>query len=273
MFVCVFIDWENIEKCAKQEYGSIIVYDEFVKAIKEIATQKGGQLVGIHAYGDFDKGTAGLMSKLVNLGIYPHHVVTKTAQEYLKGSTDIELSLDILETMFKYPHITDFLFVSGDSDLRHIIKRLNMQGKTVRVAGFENHTSLFLIGNVSDFICLNNYPDILRKVTQTDKEQKAKALLANRFVHIIILNADRMENSDKPFLGLNFLRTKLSEIYQDNTVELSEALTDCIDYDLLDIYYVRNPKDPGFPTKACKLNRESETVKYILEKKEITAVL
>jgi hypothetical protein len=117
MFICVFIDWENIEKTAKQEFGSVLNYAELVKVIRQTATKNNARLVGIQAYGDFDKGTAGLMSTLVNLGIEPRHVVTKTAQEYLKGSTDIEPSLDILETMYTYPHITDFMFVSGGGKL------------------------------------------------------------------------------------------------------------------------------------------------------------
>ena len=29
MFVYAFIDWENIEKTAKQDYGSILNYEEF----------------------------------------------------------------------------------------------------------------------------------------------------------------------------------------------------------------------------------------------------
>jgi uncharacterized LabA/DUF88 family protein len=66
------------------------------------------------------------------LGIEPRHVVTKTAHEYLKSSTYIELSLDILETMCDYLHITDFLIISGDGDLRYVIRRLQLHGKNIR---------------------------------------------------------------------------------------------------------------------------------------------
>lgn len=71
MFVCVFIDWENIEKTAKQEYGSVLNFSEFVQVIHEV--------------------------------------------------------------------------VSSDSDLRHVIKRLQKQGKTLRLMGFQSHTSQFII--------------------------------------------------------------------------------------------------------------------------------
>lgn len=265
MYVCVFIDWENIEKNVKQEYGSVINYEEFVKVIREVATNNGARLVGIQAYGDFDKGTAGQMSKLINLGIEPRHVVTKTAQEYLKGSTDIELSLDILETMYNYSHITDFMFVSGDSDLRYAIKRLQMHGKNLRLMGFEGHTSHFLIDMVNEFIPLNKYPSIMRKVTQSEKEQMALALISNNYVKIIVEQMDVLEKKNKDFIGLNYFRKRLVDYYQNCATQISDALTDSIDYELLTVYQVPNPNDVNHPTRACKLNRDNPAVKYILK--------
>ena len=67
-----------------------------------------------------------------------------------------------------------------------------------------------------------------------------------------------------PFIGLNYFRSDLISHFYDNPVGFSDALTDCIDYNILIIYHVPNPKDPKFPTRACKLNRESLAVKKIL---------
>ena len=265
MFVCVFIDWENIEKTAKQEYGSILNYEEFVNTIREVSTSNGSRLVGIQAFGDFDKGTAGLMSKLVNLGIEPKHVVTKTAQEYLKGSTDIELSLEILETMYNYPHITDFFFVSGDFDLRYVIKRLKKQGKNLRLMGFNTHTSYFLKELVNEFIPMDDYPKIMRKVTKSEKEQVSLSLLSNNFVKIIIEQLNKKESGpDSKFVGLKLFRKELTDYYQDNLTEISDALTSCLDYELLITKQEPNPINPKFPTTSCKLNRENPAVKYVL---------
>jgi hypothetical protein len=265
MFIFVFIDWENIEKTAKQEYGSILNFNEFVKVIREVATTNGARLVGIYAYGDFDKGTAGLMSTLVNLGIEPRHVVTKTAHEYLKGSTDIELSLDILETMYNYPHVTDFMFVSGDSDLRHVIKRLQKHGKNLILIGFKSHTSQFIIDMVNEFVLLDKYPGIMRKVTQAEKEQMSLSLISNEYVEIIIEQMCRLEKDGREFVGLNYFRKRLIDYYQDCATQISDALTDCIDYEILTIYQVPNPNDVKHPTRACKLNRENQAVQYKLK--------
>lgn len=266
MFVCVFIDWENIEKTAKQEYGSILNYEEFVKTIRDVSTSNGSRLVGIQAFGDFDKGTAGLLSKLVNLGIEPKHVVTKTSLEYLKGSTDIELSLEILETMYNYPHITDFLFVSGDSDLRYVIKRLKKQGKNLRLMGFNTHTSFFLKELVNDFIPMDNYPEIMRKVTKSEKEQISLSLISNEYVVIIIKQINKLENEAKTkFNGLNYFRKKLTDYYHDYKTEISDALTLCLDYEILITYQEPNPLDPKHPTTACILNKDNPAVQYILK--------
>jgi len=46
---------------------------------------------------------------------------------------------------------------------------------------------------------------------------------------------------------------------------LCDALTDCIDYEILTIYQVPNPNDVKHPTRACKLNRENQAVQYKLK--------
>jgi hypothetical protein len=185
----------------------------------------------------------------------------------LKGSTDIELSLDILETMYNYPHITEYLFVSGDGDLRHVIKRLQKQGKNLRIMGFRGHTSQFIIDAVSEFVPLDKFPEIMRKVTKTEREEKSLALLTDPFVAKVILHVENIEKTgDKEFIGLNYLRTRLIDHYQDNLTAISDALTHCIDYEILKVYQVPNPNDPQHPTRACRLNRDHKVVQYVLGK-------
>jgi uncharacterized LabA/DUF88 family protein len=267
MFTFVFIDWENIEKTAKQDFDSILNFAEFVKAIKEQATIENTRIVGIYAYGDFDKGTAGLMTSLVNLGIEPKHVVTKTFQEYLKGSTDIELSLDILETMYSLPHITDYMFVSGDSDLRYVIKRLKKQGKNLRLMGFEKNTSQFLIEIVDKFTKLEDFPQIIKKETPKEKETKLEVYKTDEYVHEVIKRVNTLEaNEGNGFVGLNALMKRLKGENRENAIFLSEALTNCLSYGILITYQVDNPNDRKNPTTACRLNRENKVVKYVLDK-------
>jgi uncharacterized LabA/DUF88 family protein len=267
MFVAVFIDFENIEKTAKQNYGCVFDYEKLVAAVREVAGQNGARVVKITAYGDFDKGEAGLQTRLIHLGIEPRHVVTKTAHEYLKGSTDIELSLDILETMYDYPHITDFLLISGDGDLRHVIRRLQLNGKNIRIMGFRGHTSKFIRLISNDFSYLDDFPEIMRKVTRSEKEERLHQLKRNQFIHQAIqLLHWYEEKSDigkkKKFIGLNLFRNQLIKRFPE--VKISDALTECLDNHLISTYKVDNPDDPSNPTTACTLNRENPIVKEII---------
>ena len=262
LFVAVFIDFENIEKTAKQDFGSVFDYVKFVDVIREVAQQDGCRVVKIAAYGDFDRGEAGLQTRLIHLGIEPKHVVTKTAHEYIKGSTDIELSLDILETMYDYPHITEFLLISGDGDLRHVIRRLQLHGKNIRIMGFGGHTSTFIRNISNDFVLLDDYPEIMRKVTKTEKERKMLSLISDKYVHKVIQHLDLCERTlEKDFIGLNYFRKRLIERFPET--KISDALTDCLDYGLIETYKVKNPDDLNHPTTACKLNR-NKMVRQIL---------
>lgn len=260
-FIAVFIDWENIEKTIKEEFGSILNYEQFISIIKN-ESKKIGEIVGIFAYGDFDKGEAGIQTKLINLGVQPKHVVTKTPFEYLKGSTDIELSLDILDNMYSYPHITDFLFISGDGDLKHVARRLKINGKYIHLMGFESRTSKNMIEFSNTFIDLNDYPLIMRKITKTEKERIAMTLYKDEHVKVVLQHLNYLETV-KEFVGLNYLRKKLIEKNPETLI--SDALTKCIDFELIDTYQVENPNDIKNPTTACRLNRANSMVKELIE--------
>lgn len=267
MFTIILIDWENIESTVKKEYGSVLNYDEFISTIKKISSGDSSQIVSIQAYGDFDKGIPGIMSRLINLGVEPHHIVTKTAKSYLKGSTDIELSLNVLETMFTYPHIANYVFVSGDSDLRYIIKRLKIHGKNVKILGFAKSSSLFLKEMASDYQLLDDYKEIMRKVTKTDQEQQSLALISDKHVEIVIRHVNKVEQEKNlGFLSLNYLRRCLIEYYDESATEISDAITKCLECKILEVKKVPNPNDEKHPTQACSLNRNNIAVQHFLNK-------
>lgn len=266
MFTICFIDWELIEKTASKDFGAVLNFDEFARVIREVAESKGHKLVAIKAYGDFDKGEAGLQSKLVLLGIEPYHVVTKTSMEYLKGSTDIELALDVLETSFMFPHLDDFVFVGGDGDFIHVMRRLRKYGKSIRLLSWKHNTKKRLYDVVDEFISLDGHPSILRKVTTTEKERKMSSLQTNSYVHKVIQQLHRLEeDGKKEFIGLNYFRTKLLDKYRKEQTYISEALTDCLQYELIIRYEVSNPNDPSNPTSACRLNYDNPVVLKLLD--------
>lgn len=97
--------------------------------------------------------------------------------------------------MYNYPHVTDYLFISGDQDLRYVIKRLRKQGKNIRLMSFKDNTSSFLLDMVDKYTFLDAYPEIMRKVTQAEKEQMALPLISNEYVNIIVNEVDKQESS------------------------------------------------------------------------------
>ncbi|MBN9503431.1 MAG: hypothetical protein BGO01_04220 [Armatimonadetes bacterium 55-13] len=263
MYTCAFIDFENLEKTIREAFGSVLDFDRFVEVVKDVATQGDLRSVGIFAHGDFDRGDAGLQTRLIRLGIEPRHVVTKTPHQYLKGSTDIELSLDILQTMYDYPHITDFLLLSGDGDLAHVVRRLMLHGKSVRLMGFECHTSRTVREMVDHFIALDDYPQIMRKVTESERERRVRTLLTNQNVGHVVRHLDYCERElKKDFIGLNYFRKRLLDRYP--AVEISEALSCALEGGLIQSYPVPNPEDPEHPTTACVLSRENDVVTQML---------
>jgi uncharacterized LabA/DUF88 family protein len=263
-FVCVFIDWENLEKTIKQSFGHILVFEPFATFIQRKAKEI-GRLGEIVAYGDFDRGEEGIQTKLMLLGIQPRHVITKTPHEYIKGALDIEMSLDIQQYMYTYPHLTDFLVVSGDQDMRYIIRRLKLNGKMVHLMAFKEKTSSRLLHLVDEFIDLGECPDMMRPMTAEEKAKRAAGLLQNQWIHKVIEKLDYYERNKKTldFIGLNYFRTLLISRYPE--AKISDALTLCLDYGLIDTYWVENIRDPENPTRACKVNRESPLVTEILK--------
>lgn len=263
MFVGCFIDWENIEKTASKNLGAVLNYTEFVASIRMVAEREGGKLASISAYGDFDKGIAGIMTKLTLLGVEPKHIVTKNSHEYMKGSVDIEISLDILETMYAYPHISDYLIVSGDSDLRYVIRRLTKQGKKVTMMGFENNTSQFLINNVHHFERIEDYPASYRKVSKTDLEARLDVLKINKLTGPVLNILDRLE-SDKPFVAFNFFRTRCMDRFPNDATTVSEVITEAKELGLLLVSQIANPNAPSNPTTIVKLDRTNDFVSKVL---------
>jgi uncharacterized LabA/DUF88 family protein len=262
-----FVDLENLERTAMQEYGSTLNYEALARAIVESEEKAGRRIAAIYAYGDFDRGQTGLQTALALLDIQARHIVTKTAHEYISGSVDVELSLDILQTLYEQPQITDFLLLSGDGDFYYAARRLRMKGKRVQLMGFGARTSARLRAFADRFTDIEQAEGLLRKVTETEQERRARELLSNRSFIETVLHLDYCERElNKDFIGLNYFRKRL--IDRMPAADASDALTYAIELGLIETYQVPNPDDPAHPTSACRLARGHKTVQQILAKKE-----
>lgn len=69
-----------------------------------------------------------------------------------KNSTDIYLICDILQDLYKNPHIDTYIIVSSDSDYTHVTKRIRSEGKKAIGIGRKN-TPIMLKNACDIFIC------------------------------------------------------------------------------------------------------------------------
>lgn len=119
--IAVFIDAEN---------GTLPLLDELFIRLKPF-----GKIRLARAYGDFSQPNLDLENwKKVcfthNISIFHHFTCRKQ-----KNSSDIFLSIDVMDILYQQPEIDLFCLVSSDSDFSTLIQRLKNAGKMVIGAG------------------------------------------------------------------------------------------------------------------------------------------
>ena len=92
------------------------------------------------AYGDFRRLPPHAMPRLRRLRI---HCVAVLAS-LQKNSTDLALSLDVCQSLYKQRHIDSFVIVGGDCDYLPVAKVIRTFGKRLVIVGFEAYTSRLL---------------------------------------------------------------------------------------------------------------------------------
>ena len=95
------------------------------------------------------------MSSLALLSVQPVYVLAKPG----KNSADLEMSLDIQETLLTRPDVKEFVLVGGDRDYIPITRRLLEHDKRVVVAAFDSAMSgdLKIIVGVERFLPLDPF--------------------------------------------------------------------------------------------------------------------
>lgn len=84
-----------------------------------------------------------------------------------KNSTDIYLICDILQDLYKNPHIDTYIIVSSDSDYTHVTKRIRSEGKKAIGIGRKN-TPLMLKNACDIFIAT----EVIKNEDESDDEDE-----------------------------------------------------------------------------------------------------
>jgi Uncharacterized conserved protein len=155
--MAVLIDSENVRRTLQLHYGSVDL-ERIIKELLSIADEWGEAIVR-QAYGDW--GMNPVHGRLYQrMGFQPEMVLTK---ESGGDRSDMEMALDAHELLLQRAEVEGFMFVTGDSDFRAVIRRCRGRGKKVIVVGFSVNTGRELLAEADQFIALDARLSLIRE--------------------------------------------------------------------------------------------------------------
>ncbi len=133
--VAIFVDYDNVFWTLMNRYRHDPDHEESDRNLFERLWEfYGKDNVRLYrAYADFEQVDANLTS-LQKKRIQIRHVYANGKNEdKAKNASDIELSIDAMETCYSDPNITCYVFVTADSDMIPIMSRMLYRGKHVEL--------------------------------------------------------------------------------------------------------------------------------------------
>ncbi|GAB4290281.1 MAG: NYN domain-containing protein [Myxococcota bacterium] len=153
----LFVDLENVY-FALTTAPFHLLGDEALNAVLDIVTEvrnkvsESANLIVERCYADFDQLPPSTQRQFQIAGILPRYVDARKG----KSSADIELSLDLLEALYRRSEIEIFVLVGGDRDYLPILRRLKESYKYIIVWALSSGLS----ADVQEFIRTNKCGEI-----------------------------------------------------------------------------------------------------------------
>ncbi|HEU4753449.1 MAG TPA: NYN domain-containing protein [Armatimonadota bacterium] len=146
--LALFIDFENIARGVRQRHLEERVDLQAILAELEAK----GRILVKRAYADWGY-YKDYRSDLLQNGIDPVQVFAAARdREGWKNGADIRIAIEAIESVFRFPEITDFVLVSGDSDFLSLVTRLRENGKTVWGVGLKSSSSQYLVKSCDHYL-------------------------------------------------------------------------------------------------------------------------
>lgn len=140
--VAIFVDFDNIYYSLK-DYGVNMEDENFCIFSLMNALYAKDKIRTMRAYADYDQVNISfkyLQEKRVQIkNVYGNG---KT-EEHRKNASDIELSIDAIDTYYKDQNIDTFVFITSDSDMIPVMSRLIYKGKKVHLFYIDSNTSQY----------------------------------------------------------------------------------------------------------------------------------
>ncbi|MDO5510021.1 MAG: NYN domain-containing protein [Weeksellaceae bacterium] len=162
----IFIDYENIHYYLNSEYQNppeIGNYAQIIlRSLREFYEEDNLSAIVMNAYADFERLGSGAMSTLYLMGILTKNVL---GTEH-KNAADMQMCIDILETMYSRKDINHYLIVAGDRDYIPVVQHLRRQGKIIKVAAFRKSVS----GDLLEIIGKENFIELEQHIPEESME-------------------------------------------------------------------------------------------------------
>jgi uncharacterized LabA/DUF88 family protein len=204
--VAIFVDYDNVYWTLKKYYNHDPDHKVPEKNLFNCLWERYGKdhVRNFRVYADFQKIRTSLTNLQKNRVQIRHVYSNGKDGENRKNSSDIELCIDAIESTYKDPNITCYVFVTADSDMIPIMSRMMYKGKRVELFYLSEAAPKYVdMGNyVHHCEDLIDFLKIERKVYDIE-EYIIPAL------QIIIEWDQKYGNTDR-FLGTSWLKNELS---------------------------------------------------------------
>lgn len=238
--VALFIDFENIRYSVLNTFGREVGGQMLMEKAR-----KYGLVTVSRAYADFSEHPDRVQRDLQVSGITAINVAAHQVGERKKSGADMEMLMDIFETLLDRPFVNTFVLMTGD---RHFIRAVtiarNRYGKTVVISGVPGSVSNDLIEAAGS----NFDPLVFEPVGAAER--------FSSFVRFV----DRLERS-KPFITFKYIAAAMSTSSEFPGLQEEEArqiVADAIRDGLL----LKEQRSDGY--RICRLNRQHGGVRDVL---------
>lgn len=220
--VCIYVDYDNLYWTTKQ-HGIDITSNRY--NICEMFGKLYGndRIRDYRVYADFDKLKIDLRSIQIQRAKIMNVFGNNRIDKHRKNASDIELCMDITESIFTNSNVDSYVIVTSDSDMIPIINKLKYHGKIVHLYYLKMHSSKDMPLDIyCDFSC--DIIELLNIQSIQDEQQR----LFNAIVDMVVNFYKDDRNQGKTY-GFSWLRKDISEncnVSEDYAGELINSMFD-----------------------------------------------
>lgn len=236
--VAVFGDIDNIHWGLSNFYGSNAkeMIMQMIDKIWDI--YKNDRVRIFSAYADYER-VGRIQTELQGKRVTPKHVFgTRRRNDVVRYAGDIELSLDALETLIRFPDIDCYAITSVDKDMIPLINRVKYYGKSVHL--------FYLEAFIAPDSPLLAYADEAISIEELLGLEPVKigSIDIQSFVlqGVALVNSFYLRNLGKPrmYLGKEFFVTEAMTILKITRQNAMDLLQLCINQECLAIDFTED---------------------------------